>query len=453
VILAPSGALSPEQRAKEASAALREAIKTARPEDVRVERRGDVAVVYAGETPIVTVTDKDASLAGAASIDDRAAAIGSRVREAVRSEQKRSAIATSVFSISLVVLFGLVTLYLLRKVGAFARRGRDWIAHNPEKIPAIRIKSLDVVRPSSIRSALGLALSVGRWVAQIGLVYAWLVVSLSMFESTRSYTERLTGFVLAPVSHLAQRIAGSLPLALVAGVAGLAVVILVRFAGAFFDSVARGQTHAAWLPTDLARPTGVVVRVGIIALSLIFAAPLITGEADGALANIGTVTLFVFGVALTPIVACALIGMSIIYLRRLRSGEVVEFGGRQGRVLEVGLLELRLEDPDGCEVRVPHLLSLVHATRVVGLSPRIEIDLAVSALVPVTELREHLLQAAATVGERPHADVSGTDDDAVRWRVAVSSADIDARTRLYAAVLASLKDAKIGLKRVRADAA
>jgi small-conductance mechanosensitive channel len=436
IIAAKRGSLSADERAKASSSALKEAIKTASPDDVRVERRGDVAVVYAGPTPIVTVTAEDAQLAGDASVDDRGAAIASRVRDALRTEQKRSAIVTTVFSISLVVLLGLVTLYLLRKAGEFARRGREWIAANPEKIPAIRVKSIDVVRPSAIRSAIDITLLVGRWVVQIGLVYTWLVVTLSMFASTRAYTQRLTGFVLAPLSHLAERIAGALPLVLVAAVAGLAVVILVRFAAAFFDSVARGQTHAAWLPRDLARPTSIVVRIGIVAV-----------------ARIGTVTLVVLGLAVTPLAACAVVGASVIYLRNVREGEIIEFGGRAGRVLDVGVFELKLQDAEGCEVRVPHLLSLVHATRIVGLVPRVTVEVGVSASAAIPELRERLLQAASSVGNGATADVVGTDDDAVRWRVAVGSAEADARTRLYAAVLAALKDAKVGLKRVRADAA
>ena len=204
---------------------------------------------------------------------------------------------------------------------------------------------------------------------------------------------------------------------------------------------------------DLARPTSIVVRAGIVAVALVFAAPLITGDADGALARIGTITLVVLGLAVTPLAACAAVGASVVYLRNVREGEIIEFGGRAGRVLEVGVFELKLQDAEGCEVRVPHLLSLIacHAHR----GPRAARNGRSRSvgLGPIPELRERLLQAASSVGTGAVAEVVGTDDDAVRWRVAVGSAEVDAQTRLYAAVLAALKDAKVGLKRVRADAA
>jgi small-conductance mechanosensitive channel len=454
VIRAPRGTLSAEERAKSASAALNEALKTAGPDDVRVEQKGQHSVVYAGQTPIISVTSEDAALAGDATKEDHAAAIASKVREAVRNEKKRSAIAKTVFSLSLVVLFGLVTLYLLRKVGEFASRARGWIADNPERIPAIRLKSLDVVKPGVIRSALDVTLAAGRWVAQLGLVYAWLVAVLSLFESTRSYTERLTGFVIAPLSKVAERIGSSLPLVLIAAVFAVIVFVVVRFAGAFFDSVSRGQSRVAWMPQELARPTGLLVRVGIVTLAMVFAAPLITGDPEGALARVGTVTLAVFGLAATPLIACALVGSSVVYLRRVKSGEFVEFGGRSGRVLDIGLLELRLIDEDGCEVRVPHLLSLVHPTRIVGHAPRISVEFAVTLSAGHDELRVRLLEGAALVGDAPTAVVVGMEDDALRWRVSVSASDADARTRLVAAVLDALARAKVKLaKRVRADAA
>jgi small-conductance mechanosensitive channel len=189
-------------------------------------------------------------------------------------------------------------------------------------------------------------------------------------------------------------------------------------------------------------------------LAVVFAAPLITGDPEGALARLGTVTLVVFGLSATPLVACALVGSSVVYLRRVHAGEFVEFGGKVGRVLDIGLLELRMIDEDGCEVRVPYLLSLVHPTRIVGHAPRVAMEISVAASAPHDQLRMQLIEAASIVGEAATATIVGLDDDTLRWCVSVSSSDSDARTRLYTVVLDALARAKIKLaKRARADAA
>ena len=173
-----------------------------------------------------------------------------------------------------------------------------------------------------------LALLVGRWVLQIGLAHTWLVVALSMFASTRLHAAA-DRFVLAPLSHLAERIAGALPLILVAAIAGLAVIILVRFAAAFFDSVARGQTHAAWLPRIWRDPRASSYVPASLPWPWCSRRRSSRGT-DGALARIGTITLVVLGLAVTPLAACAAVGASVVYLRNVREGEIIEFGGARG---------------------------------------------------------------------------------------------------------------------------
>jgi small-conductance mechanosensitive channel len=53
-----------------------------------------------------------------------------------------------------------------------------------------------------------------------------------------------------------------------------------------------------------------------------------------------------------------------VYGGALRPGDSAEVGGRRGRVVEVTFREIVLEDEDGARVRVPHLLALLHPTRV-----------------------------------------------------------------------------------------
>ena len=65
-----------------------------------------------------------------------------------------------------------------------------------------------------------------------------------------------------------------------AGIAALAVFVLVRFVGLFFVSVARGETPLPWLPADLAAPTSVLLRSAIVVAALVFAAPVVTGDAN-----------------------------------------------------------------------------------------------------------------------------------------------------------------------------
>lgn len=447
VLRAALGAKSAEQRAREATQALKRAFDTETTNDVKVTRRGEIATLILGQTPILDLGERDAEIAGASSLDVHAAAQASALRAALASERQRSAIAKSVFSVSLVVFLGLIAFYLLRKVGEFAGRMQVWIENRSDRELSIQIQRIEVVRPAMIRSSAVLALSLGKWLAQIGIAYAWLVVVLSMFEATRNYTQRLTGFVVAPLSQLMQRLAGALPLLVVALIAAFAVLVLVRFVGLFFGTVARGETPLAWLPPDLAPPTSVLLRVAIVISALVFLAPIVTGDNEGALSRAGVVALVAIGLSSTPLLATALLGTVVLYGRRLRIGEFAELGGRLGRIVDIGLLEVRLETPDQVELRVPHLFCITRPSRHLGIAPRISIDVYVSPSAALSDARLVLTEAAGRIGREPKVEILSVDAAAAHFRVSATCDSLDVRTQFYVAAVEALTRAKIALGR------
>jgi small-conductance mechanosensitive channel len=197
----------------------------------------------------------------------------------------------------------------------------------------------------------------------------------------------------------------------------LAVSLLVRFVGLFFGSLARGETKLGWLPRDLARPTSVLVRGGIVVVSLVVAAPLLTGSGEGTLAQAGVAALVALGLACTPVLACAAVGAPIVFGRRLVVGDIAEAGGRTGRVREVTLLELRLEDASGCEVRVPHLLALWNPTRVIGRTAVAEIEIVTEAAADLGKVEELLFATVRGLSSRGRVELSSLDADGASWRV------------------------------------
>jgi hypothetical protein len=264
---------------------------------------------------------------------------------------------------------------------------------------------------------VSIALALAHRIVEFSIVYSWLIFALSRFEATRSYTDRLAGFVLVPLSALIGRLGAALPLLVVAVIAAVALGIAVRFVGLFFGGVSRGETHLTWLPRDLAAPTSVLVRAGMVLVSIVLAAPLITGTDDGALSRAGVVALVALGLACTPVLACAAAGVPTVFGRRLKSGDFVEAGGRAGVVRDVTLLELVLEDAVGCEVRVPQLLGLWHPTRVLGSAPMASIEIVVDPSHRPATVERALAGAAVATCDRARVDLVSLDADGARWRV------------------------------------
>jgi small-conductance mechanosensitive channel len=451
VIRVPRGGQTAAQRAATASQALEHATDDTEARDVRVDENGDVAVVFLGDSPIIQLGPDDAAAEGDASVTVNAKAVASKIQSAVAAERKRSALATTVFSISLLVFSALIVFLALGRVGQLASKARAWIEAHPERLPNVRVAGIDVIRPAALRGGVLVAIDASKWVIRLGAAYAWILFALSLFEATRAYSERLTGFVFAPLSGLMGRAASALPVLIVFAIAGLAVALLVRFVALFFGSVARGETTLPWLPADLAGPTSVLVRVGIVLVAVTFAAPLVTGAEEGSLARAGAIALIAIALSITPMLATVAVGAAVVFGRKLHVGDFAEVGGKTGLVRAVSLLEVSLEDERGCEVRVPHLASLLHATRLLGKHPPLVVEITVAAGHATTKVRDILETEARRITEQSKVSLDWIDADGAGYSVVVHSADSAFRSVVLVALSEALSAHGISLGRRRSE--
>jgi small-conductance mechanosensitive channel len=359
-------------RAEAASRALLEAVGAGASDGVRVEQASGTAVVYVGQWRIVQLSLDDAHFENEASLEAYASRIAVKIKDAIVAEKRRRAVAQTVFSISLVVFLGLIALVLLKKSGELAERARAWVAANPDRVPALRIRSLQLIGAGPLNTIVIMAISMAKWLGRLVILYAYLVIATSLFEATRGFAEKLTGLVVLPISDLMARLAMTVPTLIVVAVAAIVVLLLVRFVGLFFESVENGDTELSWLPPDLAAPTSVLSRTAIVVLALVFAAPLITGDAQGSFAKLSSFVLLTLTLAVTPILANLAVGVAVVFRRQLRLGDTVEVGAYSGKLLRLGLMEMVLLDADGGEAHIPHLWQLVRPFRVTRATGELE---------------------------------------------------------------------------------
>ncbi|HEX9297052.1 MAG TPA: gamma-glutamylcyclotransferase [Polyangiaceae bacterium] len=441
----PWGGRTAEERARAAAQALQRVVEANEPANVRVEERGDVAIVYVGDRPIIQLGRDDALAAGDVSLSVHADSIASKIRDGLSFEEKRVSLLKTGLMLLGVLLSGIIAVFLLRRVGKLWRAMRAWLTEHPDRIPALRVQSIEVVRPSTLRLILSATARLLAILLQIGIGYGWLLFALYIFEPTRQYTGRLTEVVLTPLSGLISKVGTSLPVLAVAGLSIVALFVLLRFVGLFFDSAARGETSIAWVPPDLVGPTSFVVRLVIIVLFLVVAIPFVTGSENNALARIGLVALISIGLASTPLLASMCVGIAVIYGRSLQPGDFAHFGSHAGRIETVTLLEVRLRDGNGSQLRVPHLLSLFHPTRVFGRSRPVSAIVTITSKKPQPAVRELLLQTAAHVGTNPQLELVALDQDGARYCVTVQSELPDGPYRLHCAICDALIDNSIPL--------
>jgi small-conductance mechanosensitive channel len=444
----PQGAQTADARGRAARTALEQALRDDRVV-VKAVTQGRARVLYAGDAPIIELYPEDAQAAGDETLDIYAARVAARASEVLHTEQKRGDVAEVVLSISILVLFGLMALFLLRWIGETVDRARAWAIEHPDRIPAIRVKTFEVLGSGPLGSALLAALIVGRWLLQISVVYVWLVFAFSRFAVTRPYTERLTSFVITPLSDLAGRLVSALPIGLLALVTAALVYVIVRFVELFFGSVARGETRLAWLPIDLVLPTSLLVRVAVVLLVLVFAGPVVTGDPEGSLARAGSIIMLALALGTTPLLAGVATGIVQVFARRVRVGQHVGIGELRGRVLSVGLLDVRLQDELGHEVRVPHLLALVKPVSLHAANTSAVLEISVSPQVSATAARDLLARQMRAHDESAKVELSDADALGMHFRISFTARPERAPAELRLELVEALRTAGFGLGQAR----
>src|SRR5262249_18509422 len=105
----------------------------------------------------------------------------------------------------------------------------------------------------------------------------------------------------------------------------------------------------------------------------------------------------------------------------------------------ISLLEVRLEDPEGAELHVPHLVAFLHPSRALGAVPRRVLEVVVGSGEDQARVKSVLLEAAGSHASGAPAELVSLDVRGARWRVSGIPPDLGQR------VATGLRDARIPL--------
>jgi small-conductance mechanosensitive channel len=421
---AARGGEAPEARARRASDALARAFEESPDAAARVVVQGETAAIQVGRVTVLELGTEDVLAEGAVGLEALANSHASRLDRALAGERRRASIASWVFDLSMLVFSGLIAFLLLAKLGDLDRRVAAWLRARPTHVPALRLHGVELVSGDALGRAMAVAVRIGRYLLALTVAYGWIVFALSLFPATRGAGLRLGRVVLTPAASILARIGGALPVAVGAVAAGALLWLLLRAVRLFFGSVGRGETHVSWIPADLAVPMGGIVRVGLVVLAAVFAAPVLTGTDQGTLAHVGTAALAAVALAAVPALANVAAGLPRLLRRTYRPGEAAEVGRARGVVRSVDLLHVELEGEDGGRILVPHLAGLVAPARLCAGPRPARFELTVAPEQDLARVADVVRRAG---GPRTTAELLRLDAGGALFRVAGPGLDLAAK--------------------------
>lgn len=397
------GPLTPTERADAIAARLARLERdiTASDDSIYVLVEEGRTLIMLGERPLMSVLAGDATAEGA-SLEATAAryrdalatafAAGSgdyRLQAIIRG--LAFALLATAIAFAIGWLLHQVMLRIERLVGFLRASGR---------LPTLRFQKLELLTADRIADAALGAVRVIRVAAWVVLGYFYLIIVLSFFPWTRPLSGRILEYVLAPLSLVGRNIVDYLPNLFFIAVIVLVtrwVLHLIRF---LFRAIEAGTITLQGFEREWAEPTYKLVRVLVLAFSLVVLWPYLPGSGSDAFKGVSIFVGVLFSLGSTGAVANLVAGTLLTYTRSFNVGDRVRIGDTLGDVLGRTLLVTRVRTLTNIEVTIPNSQvisgSVLNYTRLAAeQGVALQATITIGYDVPWRRVHELLLAAAA----------------------------------------------------------
>jgi small-conductance mechanosensitive channel len=409
-----------------------------------------VTRILAGEQPILTVVDADASLEQVGRV-----ALGTahllRIRQAVLDYRaartpaafRRMAFAILAATLVLVAIFAGV-VWFWRWLDAFLRRRLE------ARIHSVEIKSFEVMRAEQIWAGLRSGLFALRSILLLVLGLAYVGYVIAQIPQTRGVSRDMVAFALAPLLVIGRGILGHIPSITFLVVLYFVVRLTLRLTRLFFGAVRAGTVKLSSFEPDWAEPTYKIVRIAIVAFALVVAYPYIPGSQTDAFKGVSLFIGIVFSLGSSSAISNIIAGYMMTYRRALKVGDRVKIGEAFGDVIDLRLQVTHLRSVKNEEIIIPNSQILAgdvtnysSLARADGLILHTEVGIGYET--PWRQVEAMLVTAAdRTPGllkePRPFVLEKALGDFAVTYELNAYCANVQAMGRFYAELHRNILD-------------
>ncbi len=419
-------------------------------DSLRLVERPNATAIVAGETPIMLVVEADAAVDQVGRIELATTHLD-RIRRAVTDyRQARSPAVLRRSVIDALVATALAGL-LIASVFWLARLVERWLTRRLQsRIHSFEIHSFEVLRAERIWASLRGTLLAIRMIAflAIGLVYTGFV--LAQFPWTRPASHDMVALALVPLRAMGNGLVNQIPSLVFLVVLFVVVRLGLRIIRLFFDGVQQGSVRLESFEPEWAGPTYKLLRLAIVAFTLVVAYPYIPGSNTAAFQGISLFIGVVFSLGSSAAIANIIAGYMITYRRALKVGDRVRIGNAVGDVIDTRLQVTHLRSFKNEEIIIPNsqilageVLNYSSLARTHGLILHTEVGIGYET--PWRQVEAMLLMAAERTDglskdPRPFVLEKRLGDFAVAYELNAYCRDVPAMNQLYAALHRNILD-------------
>jgi small-conductance mechanosensitive channel len=353
-IQAGTNAFTPQLRAAQIAARIKELASdyTFRPERITTSDLGFATEISGDERFIMAVFDADAK----AEEQDREAlakAHAMRIRGAIEAYREERSISNMVIGLGLTLLSTVILVALIYLLNRSFRKLRQTVRET-SRVPSARFGSFEFFTASRIKALILALVRLIRLGVLLVFLFAYFQLGLSFFPATRRIALTIYDYVWAALGTIGNAMVDQLP-----GLIFIVILIfitryLLKTLKFFFQQVQEGKVTIGDLDAEVAEPSYKIIRLLIIAFALVVAYPYIPGSESPAFKGVSIFMGVIFSLGSSSAVAGMTAGLSLIYMRSFREGDVVKIGEATGIVLQRKLMVTRLKTFKNEEISIPN---------------------------------------------------------------------------------------------------
>lgn len=406
--------------------------------------------IRAGSVVLLTITDADAALEemGRGLLAETTLDVLKRTVDAWREQRSpRLLLRHAGYAIAATIVLAVLVWLLLqgfRRLRALTRLQAG------ARVRAVRFGAFEVIRAEHLRGAAQAAVKLLFWFALLWIAYLYLEFVLPLFPWTRPISERLLALVIDPLTTLGLSFIGALPNLAFLVVLVLVVRYLLKLGRMFFLAIENRSLQFEDFDPEWAIPTYKMLRIFIVAFSVVVAYPYIPGSDSAAFKGVSVLLGVIFSLGSSSVIGNIIAGYTMTYRRAFRNGDRIRVGDVTGEVVDSRVLVTTLRTTKNELVVVPN--SEILSKSVVNYSTLarergllLHTTVGIGYETPWRQVEAMLLMAAErTEGLRrepaPFVLQTGLGDFCVTYELNAATDDASRLPALYSALHANILD-------------
>jgi small-conductance mechanosensitive channel len=326
----------------------------------------DSMQVLVGDDPLFRLVELDATLSGVplSILADVVCARISRTIVSYRADRRPEVLGRHALEAALIAAGAGLLLWLTLRL-------RRWMDALLDRTVQARIRELEqqsrgVIGALQVESAIRTLLNLLASILAASIVYVSLNSILGLFVWTRGAARQLWDVLLGPLAIVLWSVLDYVP-----NLVFLAIVIvfsrfIISVTHLFFDRLETNQIRLGGFEAEWAQPTYRLVRLLILAFTVVVAYPYLPGSRSEALKGVSLLLGVMVSIGSSSVIGNIIAGYTMTYRRAFRPGDRIQIGDVIGDVIESKVLATRVRTPRNEEVIIPN--SLILSSNVVNYS-------------------------------------------------------------------------------------